>query len=418
MSATAIGGAARAVRTARKAGLALILGALGAIAPLSIDMYLPALPALGRDFGAGAAQIQLTLSAFLLGLALGQIVAGPISDVLGRRRPLLIGIAAYAVASLLCILAPSAGALTLLRFVQGAAGSAGIVIASAVVRDLYAGIAAARYFSMLMLVSGLAPILAPIFGAQVLRFTSWQGVFVVLAVLGTVLLLAVALGMRETLPPESRQRGGIRATVTTFRQLLADRAFLSYTLASGLAFAAMFVYISGSPFVLQEIYGVSPQQFSLLFGMNAVGLVGASQVNAHLVGRVAPRRLLIAGLVAQVVGALILLAVVASGTIGLIGVVPALFVVVASLGFVRPNATMLALAGQPSTAGSAAALMGVLQFALGATTAPLAGIGGLTALPMAAVITALSASALAVLVLLRSGAPLSSPSLERQQPDG
>ena len=387
-------------RTARRVGRTIILGALGAIAPLSIDMYLPALPALGRTFGTGASQIQLTLSAFVLGLALGQIVAGPLSDALGRRRPLLVGLAGYAVTSLLCLLAPSAGALVALRFVQGAAGAAGIVIASAVVRDLYAGVAAARFFSMLMLVSGLAPILAPIIGAQVLRFTSWQGVFIVLAVLGTLLLLAVATSLRETLPLERRQRGGIRATVTTFRRLLADRAFLGYTLASGLAFAAMFAYISGSPFVLQEIYRVSPQQFSLLFGMNAVGLVVASQVNARLVGRVAPRRLLTGGLLAQAGGALVLLAVVTSGTIGLAGVVPALFVVVASLGFVRPNATMLALAGHPHIAGSAAALIGVLQFAIGAVAAPIAGLGGLTALPMAAVIAALSGGALAVLVLL------------------
>ncbi|MDQ5851077.1 MAG: Bcr/CflA family multidrug efflux MFS transporter [Chloroflexota bacterium] len=387
-------------RTARRVGLTIILGALGAIAPLSIDMYLPALPALGRTFGTGASQIQLTLSAFVLGLALGQIVAGPLSDTLGRRRPLLVGLAGYVVTSLLCLLAPSAGALVALRFVQGAAGAAGIVIASAVVRDLYAGVAAARFFSLLMLVSGLAPILAPIIGAQVLRFTSWQGVFIVLAVLGTLLLLAVATGLRETLPRERRQRGGIRATVTTFRRLLADRAFLGYTLASGLAFAAMFAYISGSPFVLQEIYRVSPQQFSLLFGMNAVGLVVASQVNARLVGRVAPRRLLAGGLLAQAGGALVLLAVVTSGTIGLAGVVPALFVVVASLGFVRPNATMLALAGHPHIAGSAAALIGVLQFAIGAVAAPIAGLGGLTALPMAAVIAALSGGALAVLVLL------------------
>ena len=379
--------------------LAIILGALGAIAPLSIDMYLPALPALGRDFGAEASRIQLTLSAFLMGLALGQIVAGPVSDARGRRRPLLIGMAAYAVASLLCTLAPSAGVLVVLRFVQGAAGSAGIVIASAVVRDLYAGVAAARLFSMLMLVSGLAPILAPIIGAQVLHFTSWHGVFIVLAVLGALLLLGVALGLRETLPPERRQQGGIRATVTTFRHLLADRSFLGYTLASGLAFAAMFAYISGSPFVLQDIYMVSPQQFSLLFGMNAVGLVAASQINARLVGRVAPRRLLVGGLIAQVVGAMALLLIVTSDQIGLAGVVPSLFVVVASLGFVRPNATMLALADHPRTAGTASALMGVLQFASGAVAAPLVGLGGLSAVPMAAVIAALSGAALAVLVL-------------------
>jgi DHA1 family bicyclomycin/chloramphenicol resistance-like MFS transporter len=390
--------------TRRSMRLMLILGALGALAPLSIDMYLPALPALGRAFGANPSQIQLTLSAFLLGLALGQMIAGPLSDALGRRRPLLAGLVAYAVASLLCVIAPSVGALVALRFVQGAAGAAGIVIASAVVRDLHSGVAAARFFSLLMLVSGLAPILAPIVGGQLLRFTSWRGVFITLAVLGTLLLLAAATGLGETLPAESRQSGGVRATLRTFRRLLADRAFVGYALASGLAFAAMFAYISGSPFVLQGIYGVSPQRFSVLFGMNALGLIAASQVNGWLVGRVAPRQLLTGGLMATASGGTALLAVVAIGGIGLVGVLLALFVVVASLGFVRPNATMLALAGHPRSAGSASALLGVLQFAIGAVAAPLVGVGGgMSALPMAIVIAACSVCALAALVLLARG---------------
>jgi DHA1 family bicyclomycin/chloramphenicol resistance-like MFS transporter len=387
------------------AGLVFILGALGALAPLSIDMYLPGLPALGRTFGAGAAQIQLTLSAFLLGLALGQIVAGPLSDSLGRRRPLLVGMAAYVVASLLCVIAPSANVLIGLRFVQGATGAAGIVIASAVVRDLYTGVAAARFFSLLMLVSGLAPILAPIAGGQLLRFTSWHGIFVTLALIGSLLLLAVATSLRETLPVGSRQRGGVGVTLRTFRGLLADRAFLGYALASGLAFAAMFAYISGSPFVLQEIYGVSPQQFSLLFGLNALGLIAASQVNGRLVGSVAPRRLLVGGLIASATGGTALLAVIALGGPGLAGVLPALFVVVASLGFVRPNATMLALAGHPRTAGSASALLGVLQFAIGALAAPLVGVAGINALPMAVVIASLGAGALASCLLLTRHEP-------------
>ena len=388
----------------RAARFVVILGALGALAPLSIDMYLPALPALGRDFGAGAAQIQLTLSSFLIGLALGQIVAGPVSDARGRRRPLLVGLAAYAAASLLCVVAPSAPALVVLRFVQGASGAAGIVIASAVVRDRYTGVAAARFFSLLMLVSGLAPILAPIAGAQLLRVTSWRGVFVTLAVIGALLLLAAATGLPETLPPEHRQRGGIRVTLAIFRRLLADRVYVGYTLASGMAFAAMFAYISGSPFVLQGIYGLSPQWFSLLFGMNALGLVAASQVNGRVVGRVAPRRLLIGGLAGSASGGAALLAAVAAGA-GLPGILPALFVVVASLGFVRPNATMLALAGHPRSAGSASALMGVLQFAIGAGAAPLVGVAGVNAWPMALVIAALGTSALATCIgLTRSHA--------------
>lgn len=396
-------GAPEAERAAGRLGrvrLVIILGALSAFGPLSIDMYLPALPALGRDFGAGASQTQLTLSACLLGLAAGQMFAGPISDALGRRRPLLVGVGAYALASLLCMVAPSVEALVALRFVQGLAGAAGIVISRAVVRDLYAGVAVARFFSLLMLVNGLAPILAPLIGGQLLRLTSWRGVFATLAVIGTLLFLAAALGLRETLPRRSRQSGGVRATLATFRALLADRFFVGYALSCGLAFAAMFAYIAGSPFVLQEIYGVSPQIFGVLFGVNALGIMAAGQVNGRLVGRVSPRRLLIVGLVASALGGIGLLAAVAWG-VGLVGVLPALFLVVASVGFTSPNATTLALSGHPRTAGSASALLGVLQYAIGAAAAPLVGIGGArTALPMGLVIAALSVSALGTFLAL------------------
>jgi DHA1 family bicyclomycin/chloramphenicol resistance-like MFS transporter len=391
-------------RTAHPAQLVIILGALSAFGPLSIDMYLPALPALGRDFGAGASAVQLTLSACLLGLAVGQLVAGSISDARGRRRPLLVGLGAYALASLLCLLAPSVPALVALRFVQGCAGAAGIVIARAIVRDLHTGVAAARFFSLLMLVNGLAPILAPLIGGQLLRFTSWRGVFAILAAIGVLLLLAAMYGLDETLPPERRQRGGLRVTLATFLRLLADRAFMGYALSSGLAFAAMFAYISGSPFVLQDIYGASPQVFSALFGLNALGLVTCSQINGRIVGRVSMRRLLALGLIGAASGALALLLAVVAG-FGLAGVLPSLFLVVASLGFVAPNATALALADHPHTAGSASALLGVLQFVIGAIAAPLAGIAGTaTALPMALVIAALDVSALAVFVLLARGA--------------
>lgn len=380
--------------------LVVILGALSAFGPLSIDMYLPALPQLSRDFGAAASQIQLTLSACLLGLALGQVLAGPISDALGRRRPLLIGVACYALASLLCAIAPSVGALTLLRFVQGFAGAAGIVIARAIVRDMHSGVAAARFFSLLMLVSGSAPILAPIIGGQLLRFTTWQGVFVTLAIIGAVLWLAAATGLSESLPPESRQTGGFQAIMQTFGRLLTDRVFMGVALSCGLAFAAMFAYISGSPFVLQEIYGVSPQLFSILFGTNALGIVVAGQISARLVGRVSPQRLVTIGLCSSAAGGVALLLVIIGG-IGLLGILPALFFVVASLGLVLPNATTLALTGHPSTAGSASALLGVLQFAIGAAAAPLVGLGGSTSdLPMGMVIAALSCSALLVFVLV------------------
>jgi DHA1 family bicyclomycin/chloramphenicol resistance-like MFS transporter len=385
------------------------LGSLSAFGPLSIDMYLPGLPALRREFETGASQTQLTLSACLLGLAVGQVVIGPASDALGRRRPLLVALAGYAVASLLCATAPSVSALVALRFAQGFAGAGGIVIARAIVRDLHSGVAAARFYSLLMLVNGSAPILAPLFGGQLLRVTDWRGVFVVLALIGAVLLVAAALGLDETVAPEARQPGGIRATLGTFRRLLGDRAFVGYALSAGLAIAAMFAYIAGSPFVLQDIYGVSPQRFSLAFGVNALGLVVAGQINGRLVGRVPLIRLLTAGLTAIAVGGVALLVVVLAG-IGLVGILPALFVVVASLGFVLPNSTALALTAHKRTAGSASALLGVLQYAVGAAAAPLVGIAGeTTARPMAVVIATLGAAALAAFLLL-ARAPTEQPS--------
>lgn len=381
--------------------MVVILGALSAFGPLSIDMYLPSLPSLSRDLEASASAAQLTLSACVLGLALGQVIAGPLSDTLGRRRPLLVGLIAYILASLLCAVAPSISLLIALRLAQGAAGAAGIVIARAIVRDLYSGIAVARFLSILMLVSGIAPIAAPILGGLLLQVTSWRGVFLILALVVAVMLLAVLTGLHETLPPERRQRGELRTTLGSFRRLLSDRLFVGYALSCGLSFAAMFAYISGSPFVIQNLYGLSPQLFSLIFGTNALGIAIVGQVNGRLVGRVAPEKLLAGALTAIAVGGIALLLVVI-GQIGLIGILPALFVVVASQGMVFPNATALALADYPSMAGSASALLGVLQFAIGAAAAPLVGIAGTsTALPMAVVIATLGMSALITFGLFR-----------------
>jgi DHA1 family bicyclomycin/chloramphenicol resistance-like MFS transporter len=377
--------------------LIVILGALTAIGPLSIDMYLPALPQLAADLSTGPVQTQLTLTACVIGLALGQIVAGPLSDEWGRRRPLLAGLAAYGVASLLCAVAPTVETLVALRLVQGLAGGAGIVIGRAVVRDLYDGVALARVFSLLMLVTGLAPILAPVFGGQLLRVTRWPGVFVVLGGAGVALCLAVLLGLRETLKPDHRGKGGLRGALTTFRGLVTDWAFAGYALSSGMAFAGMFTYISGSPFVLQDIYGLSPQAFSLAFAVNALGLVAAGQVGGMLAGRVPLRRLLGAGLAMLVTGGIGLVVTVLTGA-GLPGVLPALFLVVSAQGLIGPNAMALALAGRPAqVAGSASALLGLTMFAIGGAAAPLTGVAGSdTALPMATVIATLAVGATAV----------------------
>jgi MFS transporter, DHA1 family, multidrug resistance protein len=240
-----------------------------------------------------------------------------------------------------------------------------------------------------MLVNGLAPILAPVIGGQVLAVTTWRGVFLVLAAIGAVLVAAAAAGLRETLAPEHRHPGGVGETLATFARLLSDRVFLGHALACGLAFGAMFAYISGSPFVIQDIYGASPQLFSVMFAANALGLVAASQANRALLRRVEPRAILRAALSVQATAGLALLGVVLAGA-GVWSIVPLLFVVVASLGLVMPNATALALADHPRVAGSASGLLGVLQFIVGAAAAPLVGVGGTgTAVPMATVIAVL-----------------------------
>ncbi|GAA0351894.1 Bcr/CflA family multidrug efflux MFS transporter [Actinoallomurus spadix] len=384
--------------------LALILGALSAIGPLSIDMYLPALPKLTHDLSAGPSLVQLTLTACLVGLAVGQVVAGPLSDAWGRRRPLLAGVVLYTLASLLCAVAPSVPMLIALRLVQGAAGAAAIVIARAIVRDLYDGAEAARFFSLLMLVNGVAPIAAPVIGGQLLRLTSWRGVFVLIAVIGALMVAATWGGLRETLPPGARHTGGPGSTLRTFAGLFGDRVFVGYALSGGLAFAAMFAYISGSPFVVQDIYGLSPQAFSLIFAVNALGIVAAGQVSGRLVGRVRLRTLLTAGLVMSLAGGLALVVAIEAG-LGLPGVLPALFLVVSAIGLITPNATALALTGRPpAVAGSASALVGLGQFVIGGVAAPLVGVAGSgTAVPMGAVIAALTAAAFLSYVTLTRG---------------
>ncbi|MEV6211317.1 Bcr/CflA family multidrug efflux MFS transporter [Kitasatospora sp. NPDC051914] len=383
----------------RRLKLVVVLGALSAFGPLSLDMYLPAFPALASDLGVQDADVQLTLTACLLGLALGQLVAGPLSDSRGRRTPLLIGLGCYAAASLACAFAPNIEVLTGLRLVQGMAGAAGIVISRAVVRDLYDGTEAARFFSLLMLVNGLAPILAPVLGSQLLRFADWRAVFAVLAAIGALLLATAVPALPESLPPERRNRGGLGRTVRSFGGLLGDRRFMGYALSAGSAFAAMFAYISGSSFVLQQVYGLDAQQFSLVFGGNALGLVLLGQVNARLLRSRAPGVMLRAGLAVSAVGGAGLLVAVVAGP-GLWAVCGSLLLVVAAVGLIMPNSTALALSGRDN-AGTASALLGLLQFALGGLAAPLAGLGGSgSALPMAVVIAAFSGAAVLVHALV------------------
>jgi DHA1 family bicyclomycin/chloramphenicol resistance-like MFS transporter len=270
----------------------LVLGGLTALPPLSFDMYLPALPDIAADFGVPESQIQLTLSSCLIGIALGQLFGGPLSDTLGRRRPLVVGLVGYTVFCFACAAAPSAPALIALRFFMGLFGGVAVVISRAVVRDRATGAEAARIFSLLMLVSGAAPIVAPLIGGLLIDFTSWRGIFVVLGGLGLAGLAAALAVLPETLHADQRRSGGVRDTISVVGHLVRDRTFMGYALTSGFAFGVLFFYISSSSFVFQEIYGLSPQGFSAVFAGNAVGLVAFGQLNAILVRRYAPTSLL------------------------------------------------------------------------------------------------------------------------------
>jgi MFS transporter, DHA1 family, multidrug resistance protein len=372
----------------------VVLGLLSTFGPLSLDLYLPALPELAQDLNASASAAQLSITACLVGLALGQLVAGPLSDRLGRRRPLIVGLVGFVLASVACALAPSVGVLVVLRFIQGLAGAAGLVISRAIARDLYSGRALMIFFSRLILVAGLAPVIAPILGGQLSRIMSWRGIFGVLAGFGAVLLLAGWLGLRETLPPERRIVGGFSKTLHGYNTLLHDRFFVGCALSSGLAGASMFAYIAGSTFVLQRIYGMSPQGFSLVFGSISLALVIAAQVGGRLALVWPLTRVLGFGLAVNLLGATFLLVTVSIG-LPLAVLVAALSVMVSAIGLIFPTANALAMADYPDLAGTASSLQGLSQFVFGAIAAPLVGIAGeQTALPLGIVTTTASVCAI------------------------
>jgi DHA1 family bicyclomycin/chloramphenicol resistance-like MFS transporter len=359
-------------------------------------MYLPGLPSLTRELGASASTAQLTITACMLGLGVGQLVAGPLSDSHGRRRPLLAGLVGYIAASLACAIAPSISVLVILRLIQGMAGGVGVVIARAIVRDLCSHAVAARMFALLMAITGVAPVCAPLIGGQALAFTSWRGIFVILAVIGVPLLLATVIGLPETLPVERRHGGGLRTTLRTFGKLLTDRGFSPYAISFSLSFAAMFAYIAGSSFVLENLYGISPQLFSLVFAVNSAGLIAMSQLGGRVVARVGSARLLRRGLVGTAVASIATLLVTITHA-GLGWLLVCFFALLASNGIVLPNGTASALAEQEGALGSASALLGLGQFGCGAVVAPLVGVaGGHDALPMAIVIAIAGTAAILV----------------------
>ncbi|MCM2532782.1 multidrug effflux MFS transporter [Neobacillus pocheonensis] len=366
--------------------LALLLGSLGLLGPFTIDMYLPSFPTIVKEYHTTASLVQISLTTCLLGLGLGQLIIGPLSDVQGRRKPLLIFLSLYLLASLTCSFAPNIYFLIGIRFLQGFAAAGGLVISRAIVRDVYSGRELTKFFALLMLVGNLGPIVAPIAGGGILAFTNWTGVFLVLACIGAVLLFTVSLKLEETLPKENRIPSNLSQIVKNFGSLVKDRQFAGYALTQGFIIAGIFAYVSGIPFVYQNIYGVSPQEFSLLFGTNGIALIIGSQTVGRFTDIISERTFLKIGLlISNFSGAVLLVALLLKAP--LFAVAVPIFCLVASIGIIATTSFALAMETQGHIAGSASALLGLLPFVLGSLTAPLVGIAGeYTAIPMGVVI--------------------------------
>jgi len=365
--------------------MVLILGALTAFGPMSIDMYLPAFPRIARDLGVSLGTVQLSISAFLFGSAVGQLFYGPLADRFGRRMPLLGGLALYIVAALGCACVHTGEGLLFWRMVMAVGGGAGMVISRAVVRDLYDTAEAARMFSLLMLVMGVAPILAPIVGGQLLLITGWRGIFGFLGVFGLVSIVAAAVGLPESLPLERRVRNPLGGILAAYGHLLRNNGYIRYALALGCVSGITFAYISGAPFFFIELHGVSPQHFGLYFGANAFGLIGSSQVNRRLLRHFSALQILKAAFAVNAAAVLLLVASMMTGVGGFSGQGLLIFVCVCMTGLLYPNITALALAPFGREAGSASALLGTIQYTLGASAGALVGMfHNSTALPMAA----------------------------------
>ena len=366
--------------------IALILGFLASIPPFATDFYLPALPQMTMDLGANASLVQLSLTACLLGMALGQFVIGPYSDVWGRRVPLTVSLIVFVVSTILCAFSPNIWVLVILRFIQGFSGAGGVVLSRAIVRDLYTGYEVTKFMALLTLINGVITILAPVAGGQLLKITDWRGIFFILGVISIIILISVMVGVKETLPVESRTESGLKHTVSNFGNLFKDKMFMGYTLTSGLIFGGFFGYMSASPFVLQDIYGLSVQEYSFSFAINATGVILATYIADRFVGKLGESKILMFFLGLSLLASLLLLVSIPLQW-NIIFILIAFFLIFSCMGVVSMLCNSLGMQSQNKNAGSASALLGLVPFIIGAITAPLVGIGGgNTAVPMAIVI--------------------------------
>ncbi|WP_409313847.1 multidrug effflux MFS transporter [Pseudomonas putida] len=381
--------------------MVLILGALSAFGPLAIDFYLPAFPAMAQAFATDEKHVQATLAAYFLGLSIGQLAYGPVADRFGRRKPLMFGVTLFTLASLACAYAPNLDTLVVARFIQALGGCAGMVLSRAIVSDKCDPVASAKVFSQLMLVMGLAPILAPMLGGVLVNLAGWQSIFLALSLFSAGCLLAISLGLPESLP-EHIPRQPLSGALRQYLRLLADRVFLGHALTGGIAIAGMFAYIAGSPFVFIKLYGVPAEHYGWLFGTNAAGFILVAQVNARLLAKRGPAFLLGRAVWLYLVAGLVLLGVAALRPAQLWPLLVPLFICIASLGCIIPNASACAMSGQGARAGSASALMGCVQFSVAAGAAALVGLlhDG-SAVPMAIVISLCGALVVSVALLTR-----------------
>ena len=394
--------------------LPAVLLLLTVFGPISMDLYLPLLPALTVELGAATSLAQLTVTACLIGLALGQLVAGPLADRFGRRMPLLIGVAAYIAASLWCAFSPSVETLIVARLVQGVAGGVGLVIAQAAGRDLYSGGALIRFFGRLTVLSGVAAIVGPLLGGLLATVADWRGLFLFLASVGAAILFAVALQFSETLPADGRTRGGFAQTGRDYRTLLTDRRFVGAVLVSGFAYAAIFAYLAGATYVLQAVYGLTPQQYALAFGLNSAGFMVFGWLAARATERWSLHGTLVVGLAMCAAGALgLLVGGLVAAPVAV--VIVSLLAMVSGVAVTTPPTTTIALAGYPQMAGTASSLLGMSRFAIGGVVAPFVGVAGAaTLLPLGIVTASVIALAAASVALL---APRDRDAVEPVRPD-
>ncbi|AKG73438.1 Bcr/CflA family efflux MFS transporter [Salinicoccus halodurans] len=371
----------------KRMGLALLLGLLAIMGPLNIDMYLPSFPGIARDLGTSPSLVQVSLTACLLGLAFGQVVIGPLSDAQGRKRPLLIATSLFVVSSLLCAVAPNIYVLIAARFLQGFTASAGVVLSRAVVRDVFSGRELSKFFSLLMVINAVAPMAAPIAGGAILLlpFASWHTIFLFLAVLGIMIVIIVAVSLRETLPPAQRIPSSGAATLRTMGGLITDRSFIGYAVLVGFVHGGSFAYVSGTPFIYQGIYGVSPQAFSILFGINGIAIIIGSFLIGRLGGVIHEKKLLKTAVIIAVSATFILLIMtIIEGPLATIVIL--IFIYMTTMGMTITSTFTLGMSEQGHRAGSASAVLGMLPLLLGAVFSPLAGVNEASAVPMGVIL--------------------------------